>query len=115
MEFFLFSKSGDQIDPLPHDRGGYFDLSTDLASTVRKDMVVALEQILHQALVIFDEAIAPEGQTLDMVSSSFGVEYKARVWKTPLPVGTVKSRNFYAIRALRPASENRAQERRERV
>ncbi len=42
LEFFLFSKDGDKIDPLPHDRGGYFDLSTDLASTVRKDMVTAL-------------------------------------------------------------------------
>ena len=31
--------------PLPHDRGGYFDLSTDLASTVRKDMVNALEEM----------------------------------------------------------------------
>ncbi|MEA2525255.1 MAG: glutamine synthetase [Thermomicrobiales bacterium] len=45
LEFFLFSKTGDQIDALPHDRGGYFDLSTDLASTVRKDMVVALEEM----------------------------------------------------------------------
>jgi len=45
LEFFLFSKSGDDIAPLPHDRGGYFDLSTDLASTVRKDMVVALTEM----------------------------------------------------------------------
>jgi glutamine synthetase len=45
LEFFLFSKTGDQIDTLPHDRGSYFDLSTDLAGTVRKDMVIALEQM----------------------------------------------------------------------
>jgi glutamine synthetase len=45
LEFFLFSKNGDTIDPLPHDRGSYFDLSTDLASTVRKDMVVTLQQM----------------------------------------------------------------------
>ena len=32
LEFFLFSKDGDEISPLPHDRGGYFDFSTDLAS-----------------------------------------------------------------------------------
>ncbi len=42
LEFFLFAKDGDDIHPLPHDRGGYFDLSTDLAGTVRKDMVTAL-------------------------------------------------------------------------
>jgi len=46
LEFFLFTKeNGSDIAPLPHDRGGYFDLSTDLASTVRKDMVRALGQM----------------------------------------------------------------------
>jgi glutamine synthetase len=45
LEFFLFSRDGNGISPLPHDRGSYFDLSTDLASTVRKDMVVALHEM----------------------------------------------------------------------
>jgi glutamine synthetase len=45
LEFFLFSTNGDGISPLPHDRGSYFDLSTDLASTVRKDMVRALGEM----------------------------------------------------------------------
>ena len=45
LEFFLFEKDGDEISPLPHDRGGYFDFSTDLACTVRKDMVMALEEM----------------------------------------------------------------------
>ncbi|CAA9552557.1 MAG: Glutamine synthetase type I [uncultured Thermomicrobiales bacterium] len=45
LEFFLFSKNGSEIAPLPHDRGGYFDLSTDLASIVRKDMVMALDEM----------------------------------------------------------------------
>jgi glutamine synthetase len=43
LEFFLFETENGGIKPLPHDRGGYFDLSTDLASTVRKDMVDALD------------------------------------------------------------------------
>jgi glutamine synthetase len=44
VEFFLFrpDESG-RIQPLPHDRAGYFDFSTDLASSVRKEMVNALE------------------------------------------------------------------------
>lgn len=43
LEFFLFERGNDgSIAPLPHDRASYFDLSTDLASTVRKDMVRAL-------------------------------------------------------------------------
>lgn len=44
-EFFLFGRTVDGLEPLPHDRGGYFDLSTDLASTVRKEMVDALEEM----------------------------------------------------------------------
>jgi glutamine synthetase len=42
LEFFLFEKNGDEISPLPHDKAGYFDYSTDLAYTVRKTMVQAL-------------------------------------------------------------------------
>jgi glutamine synthetase len=45
LEFFLFRKDGERIDPLPHDRASYFDVSTDLASEVRKDMVNALTQM----------------------------------------------------------------------
>jgi glutamine synthetase len=43
LEFFLFrtTENGDAI-PGPHDQGGYFDLSTDLAVEVRKDMVNSL-------------------------------------------------------------------------
>jgi glutamine synthetase len=45
LEFFLFRAEGGRIDPLPHDRASYFDVSTDLASDVRKDMVVALTEM----------------------------------------------------------------------
>lgn len=44
LEFFLFKPDANgEIAPLPHDHGGYFDLSTDLASHVRKEMVNALQ------------------------------------------------------------------------
>lgn len=44
LEFFLFKLSDlENVEVLPHDRGGYFDLSTDLAYDVRKDMVNALD------------------------------------------------------------------------
>jgi glutamine synthetase len=46
LEFFLF-RSNDPTSPtpLPHDKGGYFDLSTDLAYHVRQDMVNTLEHL----------------------------------------------------------------------
>jgi glutamine synthetase len=42
LEFFLFQKDAEGISPLPHDGAGYFDFSTDLGYSVRKDMVKAL-------------------------------------------------------------------------
>jgi glutamine synthetase len=44
LEFFLFKPHADgSLLPLtPHDRAGYFDVSTDLAHTVRRQMVTAL-------------------------------------------------------------------------
>lgn len=45
LEFFLLRMEDKTPSPLPHDRGGYFDLSTDLAATVRRQMVQALQQM----------------------------------------------------------------------
>ena len=45
LEFFLLHLEDKTPMPLPHDRGGYFDLSTDLAATVRRQMVQALQQM----------------------------------------------------------------------
>jgi glutamine synthetase len=43
-EFFLFKVGADGPEPLPHDRAGYFDYSTDEAYHVRKEMVNALQE-----------------------------------------------------------------------
>jgi glutamine synthetase len=46
LEFFLLRLGPDnEVSLTPHDEGGYFDLSTDLAAQVRKEMVNALEEI----------------------------------------------------------------------
>jgi glutamine synthetase len=46
LEFFLLQLNSDgSVSLSPHDEGGYFDLSTDLASQVRKEMVNALEAL----------------------------------------------------------------------
>ncbi len=43
LEFFLLREGeGAATEPLPHDRGGYFDLSTDLAADVRREIVSEL-------------------------------------------------------------------------
>ncbi len=46
LEFFLFKyDEAGRPTLIPHDQGGYFDYSTDLAVNVRKDMVAALEAL----------------------------------------------------------------------
>ncbi|MFH1785102.1 MAG: glutamine synthetase family protein [Candidatus Micrarchaeota archaeon] len=42
LEFFLFKKENCKLQPLPHDKGGYFDLSMDHAYEIRRDMAIAL-------------------------------------------------------------------------
>jgi len=43
MEFFLFRRENGSLKPLPHDKGGYFDFTSDEAYGIRRDMNVALE------------------------------------------------------------------------
>ncbi|MCC6313932.1 MAG: type I glutamate--ammonia ligase [Thermomicrobiales bacterium] len=43
LEFFLFQRDANGVNPSPHDGAGYFDFSTDLGYTVRKDMVRSLD------------------------------------------------------------------------
>jgi glutamine synthetase len=45
LEFFLFKSEDGSVSAIPHDKGGYFDLSQDLAYGVRRDMIFALEKL----------------------------------------------------------------------
>ena len=47
LEFFLFKPNGDGsfLPLIPHDHAGYFDVSTDLALSVRRQMVNALSAL----------------------------------------------------------------------
>jgi len=45
LEFFLFKADNGCVQPLPHDKGGYFDLSMDQAYGVRRDMILTLEKL----------------------------------------------------------------------
>jgi glutamine synthetase len=54
LEFFMLRRAGEAdgqlnglpaVETLPHDQAGYFDLTTDEAANVRKEMVEALEEL----------------------------------------------------------------------
>ena len=42
LEFFLLRRANGVVEPLPHDAAGYFDLSEDLGTEVRKEMMNGL-------------------------------------------------------------------------
>lgn len=42
LEFFLFKKENGSLRALPHDNGGYFDLTTDEAYEIRREMTTTL-------------------------------------------------------------------------
>jgi glutamine synthetase len=46
LEFYLFKNESERTRPLPHDSAGYFDFSPrDMASRVRRDIILALQAI----------------------------------------------------------------------
>lgn len=71
LEFFLFKpKEGNQILPTPHDVGAYFDFSPrDLASTVRSDIMLALEQ-MGLVIEMSHHEVAPGQHEIDFKYST---------------------------------------------
>lgn len=67
LEFFLLQMENKTPTPLPHDLGGYFDLSTDLAAAVRRQMVQALQQ-MHITIESSHHEVAAGQHELDFES-----------------------------------------------
>ena len=66
VEFYLFKKEDGRITTSPHDIGGYFDYSPrDMASNVRKDIVIALEQMGLEAEMSHHE-VGPGQHEIDV-------------------------------------------------
>src|SRR5437660_5467378 len=67
LEFFLLQMEDKTPTPLPHDLGGYFDLSTDLAASVRRQMVQTLQQ-MHITIESSHHEVAAGQHELDFES-----------------------------------------------
>jgi len=66
VEFYLFKKEDNKITTSPHDIGGYFDYSPrDMASNVRKDIVIALEAMGMEAEMSHHE-VGPGQHEIDV-------------------------------------------------
>ena len=69
LEFFLLTeREGGERGPLPHDRGGYFDLSTDVAADVRREIVAALAR-MDVAVETSHHEVAAGQHELDFAST----------------------------------------------
>ncbi|MFA5875831.1 MAG: glutamine synthetase family protein [Candidatus Margulisiibacteriota bacterium] len=81
VEFYLLKKENGRITTVPHDVGGYFDYTArDLASDVREDIVLALEEMglvsemshhevgpgQHEVDVRFSDALASADNTITL-------------------------------------------------
>lgn len=45
LEFFLLTRADGELTVLPHDKAGYFDLTSDKAAEVRRQMTLALQEL----------------------------------------------------------------------
>jgi glutamine synthetase len=116
-EFFLFSTDSEgKISVLPHDRAGYFDLSTDLAATVRKDMIRALQQMgikveaghhevaigQHEIDFEYDHALtsADQGSTFKFTLKAIAQQHGLHATFMPKPMAGINGSGMHVHQSL---------------
>src|SRR5690606_34963629 len=116
-ECFLFKQDGDgKISVLPHDRAGYFDLSTDLAATVRKDMIRALQQMgikveaghhevaigQHEIDFEYDYALnsADQGSTFKFTLKAIAQQHGLHATFMPKPIAGINGSGMHVHQSL---------------
>jgi glutamine synthetase len=117
LEFYLFKMNGNAgPTPLPHDEGSYFDISTDLAAEVRKEMVEALELQgiavetshhevgpgQHEIDMRFDEALRMADKVVEFKSTLKSVAHRHGLHATfmPKPVYGVAGSGMHTHQSL---------------
>lgn len=100
LEFYLFKENGgNQPAPLPQDEGSYFDITTDLAAEVRKEMVEALElqgitvetshhevgPAQHEIDVRYDEALRMADKVVEFKTTLKTVAHRHGLHATFMP------------------------------
>ena len=124
IEFFLFRPHEDgSLQPLiPQDRAGYFDASTDLAHTVRRRMVEALQELdfeieaLHHEVAIgqheinfhYGDALAAADKAVTMRLAVKAVAQKLGLYATfmPKPIAGENGSGMHTNQSLWRNGEN---------
>lgn len=116
LEFFLFRKENSKLMPLPHDKAGYFDQTTDLAADVRADMSFALDSMgieveaLHHEVAIGQHEIdfrygdalqtADNAVTFKMVLKAIANHYNLHATFMPKPVFGINGSGMHVHQSL---------------
>ncbi len=117
LEFFLLRKSDSKITTVPHDVGGYFDFSPrDLASDVRRDIILALEDLgmevetshhevgpgQHEIDVRYSKALdaADNTITLKYTIKAIAQKYDLHATFMPKPIFGVNGSGMHAHQSL---------------
>ncbi|MHB1160134.1 MAG: glutamine synthetase family protein [Chloroflexota bacterium] len=124
LEFYLFKVNGERTpSPLPHDEGSYFDMSTDLASEVRQEMVQALELQgipvetshhevgpgQHEIDMRYDEALRMADKVVEFKTTLKSVAHRHGLHATfmPKPVFGIAGSGMHVHQSLWSIAEGR--------
>lgn len=116
LEFFLFKKENGKLLPLPHDKAGYFDQTTDLAADVRADMSFALDamgievEALHHEVAIGQHEIdfrygdalqtADNAITFKMVLKAIADRHSLHATFMPKPIFGINGSGMHVHQSL---------------
>jgi glutamine synthetase len=124
LEFFLFKPHADgSLLPLvPHDQAGYFDVSTDLAHSVRRQMVMALEsfgitvEALHHEVAVgqseidfkYDHALRTADNAITLRLTLKAIAQKNGLYCTfmPKPVAGINGSGMHTHQSLWSEGQN---------
>lgn len=123
LEFFLFKRGDDgNFEALPHDQGGYFDLSTDLAYNLRRDMNVALSKFgieieashhevaagQHEIDFKYSTALktADNAMTMRFVLKAIAQKHDLHVTFMPKPIAGINGSGMHVHQSLFKGDDN---------
>jgi len=116
MEFFLFKKENGKLEILPHDKAGYFDLTTDKAYELRREMTTTLEKLginveaTHHEVAIgqheidfkYDSALrsADNSMTLRFALKAIAQKHDLHVTFMPKPIAKISGSGMHVHQSL---------------
>lgn len=117
LEFFLFKPGPDgSIQPIPHDAASYFDVSTDYATAIRRQMVRALQDMgivveashhevaigQHEIDMRYGDALRTADNTITFRTTLKAIAQKNGLYVTfmPKPIGGINGSGMHVHQSL---------------